>query len=57
MSVNTKNTLRVLKLISTFEILHMNKIKQLREAQKLTQTDLAEKLNTTQQTIQRWETG
>ena len=34
----------------------MNKIKQLREAKKLTQTDLAKKLNTTQQTIQRWET-
>ena len=35
----------------------MNKIRQLREAKKLTQADLAKKLNTTQQTIQRWETG
>ena len=40
-----------------FKIFHMNKIKQLREAQKLTQTDLARKLNTTQQTVQRWETS
>lgn len=35
----------------------MNKIKQLREAKKLTQANLAKRLNTTQQTIQRWETG
>jgi transcriptional regulator with XRE-family HTH domain len=35
----------------------MNKIRQLREAKKLTQADLAKKLNTTQQTIQRWEAG
>lgn len=41
----------------TIKILYMNKIRQLREAKKLTQTDLAEKLNTTQQTIQRWESG
>ena len=35
----------------------MNKIRQLREAKKLTQADLAKRLHTTQQTIQRWETG
>lgn len=35
----------------------MVKIKQLRQAKKLTQANLADRLNTTQQTIQRWETG
>ena len=45
------------KIRRTIKILYMNKIRQLREAKNLTQTDLAKKLNTTQQTVQRWETG
>ncbi|MBW4533360.1 MAG: helix-turn-helix domain-containing protein [Pleurocapsa minor HA4230-MV1] len=35
----------------------MVRIKQLRQAKNITQANLAERLNTTQQTIQRWETG
>lgn len=35
----------------------MINLKQLRQTHKLTQTALADKLGTTQQTIQRWETG
>lgn len=38
-------------------VIHMIKLKQLRQAHKLTQAALADKLGTTQQTIQRWETG
>ncbi|MBD2576570.1 helix-turn-helix transcriptional regulator [Oscillatoria sp. FACHB-1406] len=35
----------------------VNKIKELRQAHNLTQIALAEKLKTTQQTVQRWESG
>jgi transcriptional regulator with XRE-family HTH domain len=35
----------------------MNRIKQLRQSRNLTQATLAEIIGTTQQTIQRWETG
>ena len=35
----------------------MNRIKELRKIYNLNQTELAEKLNTTQQTISNWENG
>lgn len=35
----------------------MNKLKEIRKAYKLNQTELAKKLNTTQQTISNWENG
>ncbi len=35
----------------------MNKLKDIRKAYKLNQTELAKKLNTTQQTISNWENG